>query len=503
MSETITTRVLAIIAEVTRYPASILTLDASLEDDLGIDSVKQAEIFAVLARELGVQGEVPRGSIRTIQDVVARCEAARPAPVAAVTPPAAVAAPVAARAAAPVSAVQAPAAVMAANGDLLGQLRTIVARVTRYPDSLLQADADFEDDLGIDSVKQAEIMVAVSDALPAAKQVDVRRDGVRNLAALAAAIHKVQPAAPSVAQPPAAPPAPPAPAAAPAPVAAHGRPFEGRVALVTGSGRGIGRVIAMHLASLGATVIVNSFHSRDAGLATVDAIRAAGGRADHAWGSVANEAHVDAIFQQIREQHGRLDMLVCNASDGLIGPFDQVTPRDWDRAFRTCVTGTHLCAMRAAELMRARGGSIITMSTITAHRYLRGFGSQGVVKAAVESLTRYLACELAAWGIRTNCVSAGPVYGELLEKFPDADETVNHWEQITPGGELCRPEDVATVVEMLLDDRAARVNGAVWVVDNGVSVQIDGRFTSEPGPSADSRTRVMSSALLGPVALAR
>ena len=121
------------------------------------------------------------------------------------------------------------------------------------------------------------------------------------------------------------------------------------------------------------------------------------------------------------------------------------------------------------------------------------------MKAAVESLTRYLACELAPIGVRANCVSAGPVYGELLEKFADADETVAHWENITPGGELCRPEDVAAVVEMLLDDRSARVNGAVWVVDNAVSVQIDGRFAVE----GEAGGRAVTTPLLGPVALAR
>lgn len=488
----LSSRVIAVIAEVTRYPSAILTLDAALEDDLGIDSVKLAEILAVLGRELNLVGEPPRGSLRTIQDLVDVCGKAGAAPV--------VAAPiVAAPVAAPIVAAPAPvaAAIVAAPitasppaaSNAFATVQDIVARVTRYPAALLTPDADLEDDLGIDSVKQAEVMVAIAEAFPAARELDVRRDGIRTLGALAS---RLTPAvAPVVAMP-----APVVAPIAPPPRVVRDLPFDGKVILVTGSGRGLGKTLALHLAAQGATVVVNAFHSRDAGIQTVAEIRAAGGKAEFAWGSVANEAHVDDIFAQIRDTFGRLDGLVCNASDGVLGSFSEVGPREWDRAFRTCVTGTHLCAMRAADLM-LDGGAIVTMSTITAHRYLRGFGSQGVVKAAVESLTRYLACELGPRGVRTNCVSAGPVYGDLLDRFPEADETIAHWERITPGGELTQPEDVAAIVEMLLSDRTARVNGAVWVVDNGVSVQIDGRVGAEP---VRTHTSVMS---LSPMALAR
>jgi NAD(P)-dependent dehydrogenase (short-subunit alcohol dehydrogenase family)/acyl carrier protein len=364
--------------------------------------------------------------------------------------------------------------------DHLPELTALVARVTRYPESLLTADADLEDELGIDSVKQAEIMVAVTAAFPEAAGLDARRDGLRSLGQIARALAARAAPRPAVLAAPASP-AVAAPAAVtsrtPRPHAP--RPLEGKVALVTGSGRGIGRTIAEHLGDLGCTVVINAFHSRDEGLATTADLQARGVNASFAWGSVANEAHVEQIFQHIEAEHGRLDLLVCNASDGIIGPFAEVTPKDWDRAFRTCIVGTHQCALRAAELM-TDGGCILTLSTVTAHRYLQGFGSQGVVKAAVESLTRYLACELAPRGIRANCVSAGPVYGPLLGAFPDAAETIAHWERITPGGELCHPQDVAEVVAMLASDAARRVNGAVWVVDNGVSLQIDGRAPAQP-----------------------
>ena len=245
---------------------------------------------------------------------------------------------------------------------------------------------------------------------------------------------------------------------------------------MTGSGRGVGRTIARLLASRGATVIVNSFHSRDLGEQTAAEINAAGGSAVHIWGSVANPQHVDEIFQQIEQRFGGLDMLICNASDGKIGSFSDLSQDDWDRAFRTNVSGHHQCAIRASRLMQPRGGgSIVTISAVGAHRYIEGLGSQGVVKAAVETLTKYLACELAPLGVRSNCVCGGPVYGDLLAKFPNAEATQQHWEAMTPGGELSRPMDLAETICFLLSDAARGINGAIWQVDQGFSAIADGR----------------------------
>ncbi|MFZ5829217.1 MAG: SDR family oxidoreductase, partial [Planctomycetota bacterium] len=171
-----------------------------------------------------------------------------------------------------------------------------------------------------------------------------------------------------------------------------------------------------------------------------------------------------------------LDILVCNASDGRIGSFLDLTPADWERAFRTNVSGHHQCAVRAAELMRLRGGgSIVTMSAVGAHQFVDGLGCQGVVKAAVESLTRYLACTLGPSGIRVNCVAGGPVYGELLAKFPEARAAQSHWESTTPDGELCTPMDLARTVAFLVSDEARGINGAVWTVDHGFSATAPGQ----------------------------
>jgi NAD(P)-dependent dehydrogenase (short-subunit alcohol dehydrogenase family) len=253
--------------------------------------------------------------------------------------------------------------------------------------------------------------------------------------------------------------------------------FTGRVALITGSGRGVGKAVARVLAARGASVIVNSFHSRDQGEQTVEEIRQQGGHAVHIWGSVANPEHIERMFFEIEDQFGHLDFLVCNASNGRIGSVRELTFDDWDRAFRTNVSGHHQCAIRAARLMAPRGGgSIVTMSAVGAHQYIPGLGSQGIVKAAVESLTRYLACELGHLGIRVNCVAGGPVYGELLAKFPAARTAQTHWETMTPDGELCNPVDLAHTIAFLLSDEAHAITGAVWSVDHGFSAVADGRI---------------------------
>ncbi len=470
-------------AEVTRYPIDILTADAQLEDELGIDSVKLAEIAAVVGREFNIPSErLPRGAqARTLGAIAEMVErwtaeaqpASRPATPATSAPDGAPAS-VAARASA-----TPPVSTVVAGEDLEARVRAVFAKVTRYPEALLTPEADLEDELGIDSVKQAEVLAVLIKEL-GLSDTPQPSQRLRTISAICDMARARLGPAPESAQPVREPSIPRRP---PPPVEL---PFSGKVALVTGSGKGIGKIIAARLASAGATVVVNSFHSRDEGERTARELNAAGGKALHVWGSVAQEEHLDRMFTTIAEAFGGLDFLVCNASNGLIGPFDRISPRDWDKAFRTCITGTYECAMRARPLMARRGGgSIVTMSTSMSQRYMHDLGCQGVVKAGVESLTRYLAAELAPDGIRTNCVSAGPVHGELLGMFPDAEGRVARWEAATPGGEICTAEDVADVTELLLGPKTRRVNGAIWVVDGGLSGTVDGLLPGTPA----ARTR--------------
>lgn len=401
--------------------------------------------------------------------------------------------------------------------DTLTRVIDCLAVTTRYPKRLLEPEADLETDLGIDSVKLVEIIIALSEEFDVDIKNEQRDASIRTVRQLADWIEgflrvEQQQEETPVATPP-QPSSPPVAReqahdnrprvrfddAATQPVssphvefngkaelgrsrsrpeagAEATKPLTGQVALVTGSGRGVGKTIARVLAQRGATVVVNSFHSRDQGEQTVEEIRAAGGSATHIWGSVANPSQVDSMFERIEAEFGGLDILICNASDGRIGPFLNLTPEDWDRAFRTNVVGHHQCAVNAARLMRPRGGgAIVTLSAVGAHQYIDGLGAQGVVKASVESMTRYLACELGSFGIRVNCVAGGPVYGDLISKFPDARVTQDYWESITADGQLCNPLELAETIAFLVSDAARGINGAVWMVDHGFSANADGR----------------------------
>ncbi|RXZ38197.1 SDR family oxidoreductase [Oxalobacteraceae bacterium CAVE-383] len=520
-----------IFSDITRYPLDIIDARADLEMDLGIDSVKLGEIVAALRERYRlpapeVMKALPPERFRTIEGIagivaefrdtadapaaalvspaapdVSAAPAAMPAapiaaPMTAVAPaavavPAIPAAPVqqAPMPVAPAAAVPAATATVSAtvsaaitDAELLAEVTRTFADITRYPLDILEADADFENDLGIDSVKLGEIFAVLRQKfdLPSPEvlretwSADATRtirgivDGIVSLRpavneappAVKAIVPAVQPAA-AIAQTAAA-----IQAAAPAP-----RKFEGKIVLITGSGRGLGRDLALHMGALGATVLVNSFHSREAGENTTEEIRRAGGTAHHLWASVANPAQLNAMFDSIETQFGGLDFFVSNASNGMLAPLDQITPEHWEKAFRTNVIGLQQCALRASALMKKRGGGrIVTLSSVAAHRYTDYFGCMGPIKAAVESLSKFLAVELQPHNIRVNCISAGAVYGALVDKWPERDRLVPMWEA-GAGGRLCNSADIANLMEYLLADGAAMMNGAVLVLDGGQAVR--------------------------------
>ncbi|MCI0459605.1 MAG: SDR family oxidoreductase, partial [Gemmataceae bacterium] len=244
-------------------------------------------------------------------------------------------------------------------------------------------------------------------------------------------------------------------------------PFEGKIALVTGSGRGIGKVIALRLAELGAQVIVNSFHSRDQGEQTTAEAVARGGKAIHLWGSVANPAQLKRIFQEIETRFGGLDFFVSNAAAGVFAPLTEISPEHWERAYRTNVVALHQGSLLAAELMRRRGGGrIVALSSVGTHLCFQKFGCVGPVKAALECLVRYLAVELAPDGIQVNTVTAGPVYGELLDAHPGRPR----WERLVPRQRLNSEEEVAESVLFLLTN--STMNGVSLVVDAAGSLRL-------------------------------
>jgi enoyl-[acyl-carrier protein] reductase III len=251
------------------------------------------------------------------------------------------------------------------------------------------------------------------------------------------------------------------------PAAAGGR-LAGKVAFVTGSGHGLGKCLAAELAGQGAAVIVNSFHSRDRGEATTAELCAAGHHAVHIWGSVANPRHLDAMFDEIGQRFGRLDVFIQNASNGYLGPLEHATAEHWDKSFRTNVVSLHQGALRAVDLMKD-GGSIAALTTPAAQRCTQLFGLQGSVKAAIEALVRYLAVELAPRGIRVNSFAPGAIYGELLTSYPESARLIPTWEALTTGLRLCTEEEVARHVVNFMTDPGLDAVGSLVLSDAGLS----------------------------------
>jgi len=485
---------------VTRYPVDILEPYASLEEDLGIDSVKLGEVFAVLREKFSLPAamDLPREQLKTIAGIAETLQryVADRSPVTAA--PAATAA--------HVSSAAANAVAQASDGfaheSFEEQVRAIFAEVTRYPVDILEPAASLEEDLGIDSVKLGEVFAVLRERYKLPEVLDVPRENMKTIGAIAAALEKYVAAPKShgalhlngsangnlngaghssngvVTQEP--------------PVAAvrEKKPFEGKVALITGSGRALGKDIAVYLASLGATVIVNSFHSREQGAKTVEEIIAAGGKAIHAWGSVANPEHVDAIFAQIEQAYGGLDFFISNASNGMLARLEDLTPEHFEKAYRTNVIGLHQCALKALNLMKRRGGGkIITLSSPASHGYVDYFGCMATVKAAVESLTKTMAIEFARYNVQVNCVSPGPIYGDLLNKWPESKRLIAEWEQATVFERLCVDRDVSHFIAYLLGDDVKLFTGSVLVMDGGISV----RWGGVSGAAAESVKAVSNS----------
>ena len=156
----------------------------------------------------------------------------------------------------------------------------------------------------------------------------------------------------------------------------------------------------------------------------------------------------------------------------MLARLEDITPEHWEKAFRTNVVGLHQSALRAVELMKKRGGGkIITLSTPASHGYVDYFGCMGSVKAAVESLTKSMAIEFAPYNIQVNCVSPGPVYGELLDKWPESERLIRQWENNTAYTRLCEARDVSHFIAYLLSEPVKLFTGSVLIMDGGISSQ--------------------------------
>jgi enoyl-[acyl-carrier protein] reductase III len=246
-------------------------------------------------------------------------------------------------------------------------------------------------------------------------------------------------------------------------------PLHGKVALVTGAARGIGRAIALKLAHAGADLIINYYNSHEQAEAVCAEIRGLGRRAAAIKASVGIPDSVDELFEAVREDFDRLDILVSNAASGVLKPAMELTLKHWRWCMETNALALNLLTQRALPIMGA-GSSIIALSSLGASRAMPAYGFVGASKAALESLVRTLAQELGPRGIRVNTVSAGVVDTEALSYFPNREQLLESFARRTPLGPVLDPWDVANAVYLLCLPEAGMITGHTLTVDGGFCI---------------------------------
>ncbi len=261
---------------------------------------------------------------------------------------------------------------------------------------------------------------------------------------------------------------------------ARGATFDGRVAIVTGAGSGIGRATAELLARRGAQVACWDVDG-DAAMHTAREIASAGGVACSVTVDVGDESSVIAAMDETHALSGDITVLAANAGvEGPIGTIDECDLAAWDKVVRVNLTGVFLCAKHAIRTMRSHGhgGGIVITASNGALSAATGWAPYAATKGALQALTRNLAVDHAPHGIRVNCVNPGPIHTPLLQR--GWSETGDYSDSAELRGRLGTPEEVASVIVFLASDEAALVSGAGLAVDAAQSAHLG---VSWPSPS--------------------
>jgi enoyl-[acyl-carrier protein] reductase III len=253
-------------------------------------------------------------------------------------------------------------------------------------------------------------------------------------------------------------------------------PFSNKIALVTGSGRGIGRAIALYFAQNGADVIVNYFRNRVPAEETAHEIEKLGRRSFPVKANVGNISDLNLLFEKVAKEFDGLDIFIHNAASGYNRPVMEQKPRGWDWTMNINARSLLFGAQQAVPLMEKRGGGhIVSVSSAGATRVLPDYVVVGASKAALEALTRYLAVELAPKNIVVNAVSPGVVETDALHHFAamgGQENILKKFIEMIPAGRLVQPEEVAQVVGFLCTPAAAMICGQTIVVDGGYTLPI-------------------------------
>jgi len=248
--------------------------------------------------------------------------------------------------------------------------------------------------------------------------------------------------------------------------------MKGKKVLITGSSRGIGRATALAFAREGADVVIHYRRDEDAALTVAEEVRALGVQALVCKAELESAEEIDAMFDKIAQEWGALDVFMANAAATAFKPVMETKGYHIDRTYEVVIKSVLHGVQRAVPLMEGRAGRVLTISSLGSQFALPNYSNIGSAKAALESLTRYLAAELGPKGITCNVISPGVVETDSVRFYAkDAFQTFKtNVIGRTPLGRLTQPEDVAGVALFLASDAAGFITGQVLGVDGGLTL---------------------------------
>ena len=249
--------------------------------------------------------------------------------------------------------------------------------------------------------------------------------------------------------------------------------LNGKIALITGAGSGIGASIAQVFATAGATVVVCDIQAA-AGQGTVDAIRNAGGSAEFLPLDVSDENKARSVAEKVQAKHGRLDVLVNNAGIGHVGTMMQTAASDLDRLYQVNVRGVfNVTKAFLPKMLERKSGNIINLASIGGVVGIRDRLAYCTTKFAVVGLTKSMALDHAAEGIRVNCICPGrvetPFVTARLKEYPDPEKAYREMSATQALGRMAKPEEIAHAALYLASNESAFITGTAFLIDGGWS----------------------------------
>lgn len=244
--------------------------------------------------------------------------------------------------------------------------------------------------------------------------------------------------------------------------------FSGKVALITGGARGIGKATALKLATMGCDIALVYYNSSDEAQHLVKELECLGRKAIAIQGNVADHQSVKEVFSQFKEHFSQLNFLISNAASGVLKPALKMSTKHWRWCLETNALALNHLVSEGKDLM-PRGSRVIALSSLGAARAIPNYAFIGASKAALEALVRSLSLELAVDGITVNTVSAGVVDTDALKHFPNREQLLDEYQAHSLADRPLTPEDVANALYLLCLPEADMINAHTLFVDAGYS----------------------------------